>query len=132
MKSAAEIAAEFDEIARLAEPGESGRDRYDDFLLSLVPAGAARVLDVGCGLGRLTWSIARAGRHVVGLGLSPTMIERARNARTSAGVEFQCLDFMAFDAGGRSFDCVVSAATLHHLDSDNALERMAALLAPGG
>ena len=41
------IRKDFDEIARLADPGASGTDRYDEFLLSLVPVDARSILDVG-------------------------------------------------------------------------------------
>lgn len=132
MKSATEIAAEFDEIARVAEAGESGRDRYDAFLLSLIPPTAVRVLDVGCGLGRLTRAIARPGRQVLGVDLSPAMIAGARAAVADGGVSFLHGDFLAIDFGIGAFDCVISAATLHHMDADTSLRRMAALLAPGG
>jgi SAM-dependent methyltransferase len=78
MTSTEQVRSDFDEIARLAESGASGRDRYDALLLSLIPATATHVLDVGCGLGRLTWAIATSGRYVVGVDLSPAMVDRAR------------------------------------------------------
>jgi SAM-dependent methyltransferase len=41
--------------------------------------GAERtVLELGCGTGRLTLPLARAGHRVIGLDRSPTMLERAR------------------------------------------------------
>jgi ubiquinone/menaquinone biosynthesis C-methylase UbiE len=132
MSSTRQIQADFDEIACLADTGESGSDRYDGFLLSLVPADAAAVLDIGCGLGRLTWAIADGNREVVGVDLSPAMIERARTAGRSHRVSFHQGDFLQMDFGGRSFDCIVSAAALHHMTHDAAISRMVALLRPGG
>jgi ubiquinone/menaquinone biosynthesis C-methylase UbiE len=127
-----QVRSDFDEIARLAEPGASGRDRYDAFLLSLIPATATRVLDVGCGLGRLTWAIAASGRSVVGVDLSPAMIDRARAAGALDQVSFRVGNFLELDFSSQSFDCVVSAAALHHMDHDAALARMVRLLSPGG
>lgn len=124
------IKADFDEIARLTD--DSGTDRYEKLLLSLVPVDARRVLDVGCGLGRLTRAIARSGRQVVGIDLSPVMIERARAVTPLFDVTFIEGDFLSVDVGRRPFDCVVSAAALHHMQADAALHHMAALIRPGG
>lgn len=125
---------DFDEIARLADVGESGTGRYDSFLLSLVPRGAVDVLEVGCGLGRLTAGLAAGRRRqVTGMDLSPEMIERARRrVGTTPGVSLLCGDFLELDFGARRFDCVVSAAALHHMPEDDAVPRMAGLLRPGG
>jgi ubiquinone/menaquinone biosynthesis C-methylase UbiE len=127
-----QIQSDFDEIAQLAESGGSGRDRYDAFLLSLIPTTAGRVLDVGCGLGRLTWAIAASGRHVVGVDLSPAMVDRARRAGTLDQASFRVGNFLELDFSAQSFDCIVSAAALHHMDHAAALARMAGLLSPGG
>ena len=111
------IRTDFDEIARLSDGRSSGTDRYDTFLRSLVPTVAADVLDVGCGLGRLTSALATDNRDVVGLDLSPEMIERARlNVRAAGRVSFVVGDFLALDFGSRQFDCVVCAAALHLFD----------------
>jgi 2-polyprenyl-3-methyl-5-hydroxy-6-metoxy-1,4-benzoquinol methylase len=130
--NAAKIRSDFDEIARLAETGASGTDQYDPFLVSLVPADAIDVLDVGCGLGRLTSALARGNREVLGIDLSPAMIERARMAAATQRVSFVCGDFLYLEFGARVFDCVISAATLHHMPEDVALARMVGLLRPGG
>jgi 2-polyprenyl-3-methyl-5-hydroxy-6-metoxy-1,4-benzoquinol methylase len=127
-----EVQADFDEIARLADPGESGTDRYDACLLSLIPDQAVRVLDIGCGLGRLTWAIAEDNREVTGIDLSSAMIERARIAGASGRVSFHQGDFLHFDLAPGSFDCIVSAAALHHMPLERALLRMVGLLRPGG
>ena len=50
------VRADFDQIATFGD--ESGADRYNSFLVSLVPAHAVDVLEVGCGLGRLAAAIA--------------------------------------------------------------------------
>ena len=126
------IRKDFDEIARLADPGASGTDRYDEFLLSLVPVDARRILDVGCGLGRLTAALGTDGREVLGVDISLEMIERARLAAGSRRVTFVSGDFVTLELGARAFDCVVSAATVHHMPEDVAIARMVDLLRPGG
>jgi len=47
---------------------------------------ASRILDVGCGYGRLAVPLAVAGHRVEGLDLSPTMIEAAQENAAAAGV----------------------------------------------
>lgn len=126
------IRRDFDEIARL-EAGDSGSGRYDDFLISLVKRDAARVLDVGCGKGRLTVKAAsRAAGPVIGIDLSPEMIAAARARAAGSRVSFVCADFMAWSGDEGGFDCILSAAALHHMESGPALERMVRLLRPGG
>lgn len=130
--SMAEVRADFDEIAQLAEGSASGMDRFDRFLLSLIPEPALTVLDVGCGLGRLTWAIAASGREVVGVDLSPRMLERARAVGRSPKVSFVHGDFLSCHIDAQRFDCIVSAAALHHMEHDTAVGRMVDLLTPGG
>jgi SAM-dependent methyltransferase len=127
------VRRDFDEIAQLGDRHDGGSNRYDGFLLSLVPARAARVLDVGCGTGRLTAKLATVGREVVGIDLSAEMIARA-NARASQvpGLSFICGDFLTSELGSRRFDCLITSAALHHMPADLAIARMKNLLRPGG
>src|SRR4051812_32847189 len=45
---------------------------------------AQRVLELGCGVGRFSLNLARAGHQVVGVDFSPVAIEKAR-ARAAGG-----------------------------------------------
>jgi SAM-dependent methyltransferase len=126
------VRRDFDEIALLGEPHDSGADRYDSFLLGLVPNKARQLLDVGCGTGRLTCRLAKDERQVIGLDLSPVMIARAKaRAVGMRGVTFVCGDFLSMDFE-RRFDCLVTAAALHHMPADAAIGGMKKLLQPGG
>jgi SAM-dependent methyltransferase len=69
----ATVRDDFDAIARLSDRHGSGSDRYDAFLAAQVPARAVRVLDIGCGLGRLAARVVAPGREVIGVDLSPEM-----------------------------------------------------------
>jgi len=127
-----EVRADFDELADLVESGASGVDHFDRYLLSLIPPQARDVLDVGCGLGRLTCAAAGAAHDVTGVDLSPRMIQRARLERSRTNVTYLEGDFLQIDFGPRRFDCIVSAAAAHHMPGDVALRRMVQWLAPGG
>jgi 2-polyprenyl-3-methyl-5-hydroxy-6-metoxy-1,4-benzoquinol methylase len=127
------IRNDFDEIARLSDCHGVGADRYDSFLLSHVPIDATSVLDVGCGLGRLAVKLAMPDRQVTGVDLSPEMIARARKEGRGPGhLMFLCGDFLERNFTAQQFDCVISAATLHHMPEDVAVPRMIELLCPGG
>lgn len=128
----AKVRHDFDELACLADQHGIGMDRYDSFLLSLVPRDAVSVLDVGCGLGRLSAKLANGRREVLGVDLSPEMIARARAKAGVERVSFRCGDFLEQDFGSRLFDCVISSATLHHVPAEIAVPRMVGLLRPGG
>jgi ubiquinone/menaquinone biosynthesis C-methylase UbiE len=125
------VQRDFDDIARLTDPHDEDTGRYDSFLLSLIPDVARKILDVGCGMGRLTTQIATADREVLGIDLSPEMISRAQ-AKAHGGLSFLCADFLMHDFGSQRFDCVITAAALHHLPVDLAVSRLAALLETGG
>jgi 2-polyprenyl-3-methyl-5-hydroxy-6-metoxy-1,4-benzoquinol methylase len=103
-----------------------------------VVAGA-RVLDVGCGVGRWSSLLAARGALVTGMDLSPTMIDLAKRRADAHGVATRCRflvqDLAQLDAGG-TFDLVLGVTVLQHiLDPDalrTAVQRMSAHLAPGG
>jgi 2-polyprenyl-3-methyl-5-hydroxy-6-metoxy-1,4-benzoquinol methylase len=98
-----------------------------------VPARAASVLDVGCGLGRLAAKLASPNREVTGVDLSPEMIARAqKEGGEDPRLTFLCGDFLERDFTAQQFDCVISAAALHHMPEDVAVLRMVELLRPGG
>jgi SAM-dependent methyltransferase len=69
---------------------------------------SARVLELGCGAGRLTGYLAELASVAHGIDISPTMIEycRRRYARATFG-EHDMRDLSAFEPG--SFDVVVAA-----------------------
>ena len=54
-------------------------------LLELLPR-SGRVLDVGCGYGRIAVPLARAGFAVTGLDVSPNLLRAARREAASHGV----------------------------------------------
>ncbi len=78
-------------------------------------AGAGRVLDVGCGSGRLTVALAAAGADVTGIDTNAGQLAEARRRAGEAGVELTLLeaDFNSpLPFADASFDAVTSRLAL--------------------
>jgi demethylmenaquinone methyltransferase/2-methoxy-6-polyprenyl-1,4-benzoquinol methylase len=79
-----------------------------------VAAPGARILDVGCGTGRVSLACAAKGAQVVGIDVNPGMLEVARSRPVEEGVKerVQWMELGAAEIEDRfpesSFDAVVS------------------------
>ncbi len=93
-----------------------------------------RVLDIGCGTGRLTIPLQRqTGAEVWGLDLSKEMLEQAKNKKGAEALHWVLGDAQALPFPGESFDFAFMCLVLHHLeDKARALAEMARVLKPGG
>jgi len=109
-------------------------------LLNGLPAPlspSARVLDLGCGIGRMSAELAGRCAEVVGVDVSPEMIAEARRLHADkAGLRFEAnsgIDLADFTDG--YFDLIFSYSVLPHLPED-VLEcyflEAGRVLAPGG
>lgn len=95
---------------------------------------AARILEIGCGTGRHTVRLARAGNHVTGIDLSPGMLEQARRKLAGLPVTLIQGDIMAgLDIPGAPFDAALTSLVIEHIgDLPAFFARIHALLVPGG
>jgi SAM-dependent methyltransferase len=93
----------------------------------------SRVLDVGCGTGTTSIAAARHARQVLGVDLSPVLIERARaRAARHANVAFEVADaqIAAFEP---TFDVVISRfGLMFFADPRAAFANLRRALVPGG
>ncbi len=135
-KQAREHAARLELRAR-AESEIAVRDEYVR-LLGVAPG--ERVLDVGCGSGAVTRTLARRvapGGCAVGLDASPALLKVARELADEAGlgetIGFKDGDCRALPFPEAAFDAVMAATTLSHVpDPGRALAEMARVTRPGG
>ncbi len=96
----------------------------------LDPQPGERILDLGCGMGHLTDTIAQSGCDVIGIDASPEMVAQA--AHTFPDLSFEVGDAADFNFE-QPFDAIFSNATLHWvLDHKAAIACMFDQLKPGG
>ncbi|GAA3446124.1 class I SAM-dependent methyltransferase [Planomonospora venezuelensis] len=140
--------------ARFAELAASGADVHGEARLcaTLAPPGA-RVLDAGCGTGRVAIRLAELGYECVGVDMDESMLAVARSRAPGlvwVTGDLSALDAGALDAGApagdpahgpgaapaRPFDLVVAAGNVIPLlapgSEAEAVRRLAAVLRPGG
>ncbi|MEV5814858.1 class I SAM-dependent methyltransferase [Streptomyces mutabilis] len=125
--------------ARFAELAERGQDVHGEARLcaTLVPPGA-RVLDAGCGTGRVLIQLAQLGYDGVGVDQDASMLAVARrNAPRLTWLQADLADFDPAAAGvGSGFDLVVAAGNVFPLlapGTESAVAaRLAQALRPGG
>jgi SAM-dependent methyltransferase len=105
------------------------RAAWADRLKDWLPAPPADVLDLGCGTGSLALLAAEAGHRVVGVDLSPRMVELARAKLALAPATVLVGDAAAPPVGGRTFDVVLVRHLVWTLpEPDAALRRWVGLL----
>ena len=84
---------------------------HDHLVARLAPGRGERWLDVGTGTGAVALRAARAGGHVIGVDLSPVMVDTARRLADDQGVDvrFEVGDAESLPYEDASFDVVASA-----------------------
>lgn len=100
--------------------------KIDEF----VELNGRRVLEIGCGDGRLTAFLARTGARVTAIDTDESRIEAAK--ASVPGVDFRVGSGEALDYPMESFDLVFFSFSLHHQDGDTALAEAKRVLRPEG
>lgn len=114
------------------------RDRDLRLVMDLIPAAAgAKILDVGCGYGRLSNGLAKAGYEVVGCDINPAFLDIAQSeaGHDELRVRYQQCDMRAIVAA-EEFDAVISWFTSFGYFDDthnrDVLQRLRTALKPDG
>lgn len=118
-------------VSRIRQTVREGRDTMRAAMLARLPDDlhGARVLDAGCGAGPMSVALAERGAVVVGVDISPALLEvaRKRTPEALAGrITFVAGDML--DEGHGSFDYILAMDSLIHYRADDigaALARLA-------
>ncbi|WP_330451620.1 MULTISPECIES: class I SAM-dependent methyltransferase [unclassified Streptomyces] len=128
-----------DYAARFAALARSGKDMHGEarFCSALVPEGG-RVLDAGCGTGRVAIRLAELGYDCTGVDVDASMLAVAR--KQAPALPWYRADLAGFDPDalgiGTGFDLVVAAGNVMALLAPGTeaavVARLAGALRPGG
>ena len=100
-----------------------------------LPLAGLRILDVGCGGGILSESLARLGAGMVGIDPAPNNIAVAARHAESEGVavDYRCTTLDALARTGETFDAVLVMEVIEHVRGvPEFLRDAAGLVKPGG
>lgn len=115
--------------------GVVGPQRDLAFYLDLAGPAPRRILEIGAGTGRLTWPLAEAGHHVLGIDALPHMLARAEaKGRTRDADVRGRVRLLATDVGDLAlderFDLILAPFfVLNHLLEPAAQHRAVAVMA---
>ncbi|MFD3514728.1 class I SAM-dependent methyltransferase [Streptomyces sp. NPDC058657] len=126
-----------DYARRFARLAEAGHDVHGEaaFCATLLKPGA-RVLDAGCGTGRIAIRLAELGHHCTGVDIDSSMLDVAR--REAPALEWYLGDLARLDALGLEpeFDLVLAAGNVIPLlapgTEPSVVRQLASALRPGG
>lgn len=114
-----------------------GHEEATRLLIDAAEVGETdEVLDVACGPGLVACAFAQNVRHVVGIDLTPAMIEQARVLQSQLGLsnlEWHIGDVAALPFTTNRFSAVLTRYSLHHvIDPMQVLSEMVRVARPGG
>jgi ubiquinone/menaquinone biosynthesis C-methylase UbiE len=121
-------AAELYEASRLGFPG----DIIEFVVATAAVAAGSGVLEVGCGTGQLTESLAGHRFRLTAIDIGPSMVAAARRRLDGSAISFQVSSFEDFAAPDASFDLIISGNAFHWVDPEVRFSKPARLLRPGG
>lgn len=101
------------------------------------PSGRGLAVEIGSGLGRICRALSSQFDQVIGVDISPTMVDRARELVPDAGVEFRLGSGSSLDVVDTgTADLVLSFTVFQHIPDRQVVEgylaEAARVLRPGG
>lgn len=99
-------------------------EEQQELIISSLPDLTGRVvLDLGCGIGRLSTLLSERATQVIGLDVSQKMLQRARTDVRKSSVSFVLASagYLPFPKG--AFDVVIASFVLQHILDEVLFER---------
>jgi demethylmenaquinone methyltransferase / 2-methoxy-6-polyprenyl-1,4-benzoquinol methylase len=127
------IADRYDLITVLLSYGQDRRWKKQ-LVAAAGPLRDCQALDLACGTGDIAFGLAGGGARVVGLDLTPRMLQLARAKPEAAGVRaFVAGDMMALPFATARFDVVTTGYGLRNVPRlEPAIDEIRRVLRPGG
>jgi 2-polyprenyl-6-hydroxyphenyl methylase / 3-demethylubiquinone-9 3-methyltransferase len=103
------------------------------FMQKYIDFNQLEVLDLGCGGGILTESLAKLGAQMTGIDIEPNLIELAQKHAMQNQLHIDYYAMPVQDYHHKQFDIIVCMEMLEHVDSPQAIiKECKRLLKPGG
>jgi len=94
---------------------EWGMDKHFRILVNSLVRPDYKILDIGCGGGKITSILAESGAHVVAADTCIDMLKRTK--KRLPAVDTYCIESINWDFLDNTFDLVVSYDTFVHIES---------------
>lgn len=120
---------------RRAELHSSMATRWQEEIAKYLPKKKLKILDVGCGTGFFTILLSGLGHEVIGVDLTPDMIQRSKELAEEEGADciFQVMDAENLGFADETFDMIISRNLTWTLpDAARAYEEWLRVLKKGG
>jgi SAM-dependent methyltransferase len=106
------------------------QENYVNFLISHIPDGVRKILDVGCGTGQIARKLVDVGYQVDCVSPSPFLSNQARELLGSASCIFECV-YEQLQTENR-YDLILFGESFQYIDPEQAVKKTLAFLNQGG
>jgi len=114
-----------------SKAGKERLERRKKMLCSLITP-EMNILEVGCGPGYFTETLANTNARISAIDISPEFIQLAKKNIIKDNVKFSIENGYNLSFADNTFDQIIGSSILHHLDVPQALSEFYRILKPGG
>lgn len=108
---------------------QNAQERYTETMLDLIPEGTESILDVGCGIGDVSFRMAEKGYKVTSI--SPDINHKRFFDDSPLSIEFHNNKFEEFQSENK-YDLILMSESQNYFDTDTGFQQCKKYLNPGG